>query len=91
VDHLLLHYDVAPTLWNSLFLLDLVCLRLCLEELLTCLPVGEILEGRGVLQFGRWCQSAFFGVWKEINLRCFQDLESFIEDILVSFFHTLYL
>jgi hypothetical protein len=29
-------------------------------------------------------------VWKERNLRCFEDLESFMEDILASFFHTLY-
>jgi len=41
-----------------------------------------------VLQFGRWCQSAFFG---EIYLRCFEDLESSMEDILASLFHTLYL
>jgi hypothetical protein len=45
-----------------------------------------------VLRFGRWCQFACFGVFgrKEI-FRCFEDLESCMEDILVSFFHTLYL
>jgi hypothetical protein len=50
------------------FLLDLVCLELCLEELSTCLLVNGSLEGQGMLQFGRWCQSAFFGVFgrKEI-------------------------
>jgi len=32
----------------------------------------------------------FWCVWKEINLRCFEDLESYMEDILASFFHTLY-
>jgi hypothetical protein len=32
-----------------------------------------------------WCVS------KEINLRCFEDLETPMEDYLVSFFHTLYL
>jgi hypothetical protein len=31
------------------FLLVLVCLGLCLEELSTCLPVGGSLEGRYVL------------------------------------------
>jgi hypothetical protein len=33
----------------------------------------------------------FWCVWKERNLRCFEDLESSIEDILASFFHMLYL
>jgi len=88
--------------WNTFFftvmwlplcvmlsLLDLVCLGLCLEELSTCLLVGGILEDRGVLRFGRWCQSVFSGVWKERNLRCFKDLESSMEDILASFFHSV--
>jgi hypothetical protein len=33
----------------------------------------------------------FWCVWKERNNRCFEDLESSMEDILASFFHTLYL
>jgi hypothetical protein len=33
----------------------------------------------------------FWCVWKEINLSCFEDLESSMKDILASFFHTLYL
>jgi hypothetical protein len=33
----------------------------------------------------------FLCVWKEINDRCFKDLERFLEDILASFFRTLYL
>jgi hypothetical protein len=32
-----------------------------------------------------WC------VWKERNDRCFEDLERSLEEILASFFHTLYL
>jgi len=32
-----------------------------------------------------WC------VWNERNNRCFEDLERSLEDILASFFHTLYL
>jgi hypothetical protein len=46
------------------FLLVLVCLESCLEELSTCLVVGGTLEGRGVLRFRRWCQSAFCGVFE---------------------------
>jgi len=59
------------TLCGITFLLVLVCLGLCLEELSTCLLVGGSLEGREVLRFGRWCQSTFFSVWKERYLRCF--------------------
>jgi hypothetical protein len=33
----------------------------------------------------------FWCVWRERNLICFEDLESSMEDILASFFHTLYL
>jgi hypothetical protein len=33
----------------------------------------------------------FWCLWKEINNRCFEDLERFLEDILTLFFHTLYL
>jgi hypothetical protein len=33
----------------------------------------------------------FWCVWKERNLKCFKNLESSIDDILVSFFHMLYL
>jgi hypothetical protein len=32
-----------------------------------------------------WC------VWKERNLRCFEDLENSIENIVASFLHLLYL
>jgi hypothetical protein len=78
------------SLCGILSLLNLVCLGLCLKTLSPYSPVGEILEGR-VLRFGRWYQSTFFGVWNEINLRCFEDFESSMEDILVSFFHILYL
>jgi len=51
-----------------LSLLDLACLGLCLEELLTWLLVGGNLEGQGVLRFGRWRRFAFFSVFgrKEI-------------------------
>jgi len=62
VDHLLFHCDVAIALWNNIFT-RFGILGLCLEELPIYLSVGESLEGKGVLRFGRWCQSAFFGVF----------------------------
>jgi hypothetical protein len=49
-------------LCGILFFLGLVCLGLCLVELSTYLPVGGRLEGRRVLQFGRWCPFVIFGV-----------------------------
>jgi hypothetical protein len=57
---------------------------------LICLLVGGRLEGRGVprkmvLTCILWC------VWKERNNKCLEDLERSLEDILASFFHTLYL
>jgi hypothetical protein len=33
----------------------------------------------------------FWCVWMERNIMCFEDLESSMEDILASFFYTLYL
>jgi hypothetical protein len=43
--------------------LGLVCLGLCLGELSICLHVGGRQVGQGVLQFGKWCLFAFFGVF----------------------------
>jgi len=64
-----------------LSLLDLACLELCLEELSTYLLVGRNLEGRRVLRFGRWCRSAFLGIFGGKEM----------EDFLASFFHNLYI
>jgi hypothetical protein len=47
------------------FLLDLVCLGSCLEELSTGLPVGGSLEGREVLGFGRFGTNLHFLVCLE--------------------------
>jgi hypothetical protein len=33
----------------------------------------------------------FWCVWKERNLRCFEDMENSLEDIVASFFRMLYL
>jgi hypothetical protein len=64
------------------------CLGLCLKELSTCLPVGR---PRSVVNWKMVQICIFLCVWKEINLRCFKNLKSFMKDILTSFFHTLYL
>jgi hypothetical protein len=63
---------------GMLSLLDLVCLGLCLEELLTCLPIDGILEGRGVLRFLKMVPICIFlCVWKKRNPKCFEDLEHY--------------
>jgi len=43
--------------------LGLVCLGLCLGELSIYFLVSGRRVGQGVLQFGRWCLYAFFGVF----------------------------
>lgn len=43
--------------------LGLVCLGLCLGELSIYFLVGGRRVDQGVLQFGRWCLFAFFGVF----------------------------
>jgi hypothetical protein len=44
------------------------CLGLCLDGFSICLLVGGPLEGRGVLQCGKWCLFSFVGAYggKEI-------------------------
>ena len=62
MDHLLLHYDVASTIWSALFSC-FGCPGLCLDVLLTCLIVGGSLAGQGVMQCGKWYILASFGVY----------------------------
>jgi hypothetical protein len=82
------HY-VLP-LCGILFSLDLVCLGLCLEELsFVCWWNSGRLRSAAIWKMVPIC--IFWCVWKELSLRRFEDLESSMEDILVSFFRTLYL
>ena len=66
MDHFLC-CDVASSLWSAL-LVVLGCLGLCLDGFSICLLVGGPLEGRGVLQGGKWCLFSFVGSYggKEI-------------------------
>jgi hypothetical protein len=95
VDHLLLHCEVASTLWDAIFSRFGVAwvMPKCVVDLLAC---WWSLRGGGgggaVVWNGRWCILAFFWcLWQERNNRCFEDLERYFEDILSSCFHTLYL
>jgi hypothetical protein len=92
VDHLLLHCDVAYALWTNIFF--------------NHFGMSWVMPRRVIDLFACWWKSGrpmsaviwkmvpiciFWGVWREINLRCFENLESFMEYILASFFRTLYL
>jgi hypothetical protein len=74
---------------ESCFFLGLVCLGLCLEELSTYLPVGGRPRSAAVWKMVPIC--ILWCVWKERNLRCFEDMENSLEDIVASFLHMLYL
>jgi hypothetical protein len=91
VDHLLLHCDMTYALWTNIF---------------NCFGMSWVMPRRVIDLFACWWKSGrpmsaaiwkivsiciFWCVWKEKNLRCFEDLKSSIEDILALFFHTLYL
>jgi hypothetical protein len=91
VDHLLLHCDVSYALWSALF---------------TCFGLSLVMPRRVFDLFACWWTSGrprstaiwkmvltciLWCVWKERNNRCFEDLKRSLEDILASFFHTLYL
>jgi hypothetical protein len=79
-------------LCGILFSIALGCLGLCHDGLLICSLVGGLRVGRGVLRCGKWHPLAFFGAYrgKEITgaLRMWR---SPLEEILSSFYHTLYL
>jgi hypothetical protein len=91
VDHLLLHCDVAYAMWSAIFsrfgLSWVMPLRVF--DLFACWwtagrPMSAVIW-KMVPTCILWC------VWKERNDRCCEDLERSSEEILASFFHTLYL
>jgi hypothetical protein len=86
VDHLLVHCDVASTLWIHVF---------------TRFGMSWVMPRRVINLFAAWWKSGrprsatvwkmvpiciFWCVWKEINLGCFEDQENSMEDVLTSFF-----
>jgi hypothetical protein len=89
--HLVLHCDVASSLWNNIFTrfgMSWVMPRRVID-LFVCWWKSGRLRSAAIWKMLPIC--IFWCVWKERNLRCFEDLESSIDDILASFFHTLYL
>lgn len=91
VDHLLLHCDVAYTLWNLVF---------------SRVGMSWVMPSRVIDLFACWWKARrpmsaaiwkmvpiciFWCVWKERNLRCFEEMENSLEDIVASFLRMLYL
>jgi hypothetical protein len=91
VDHLLLHCEVASTLWYAFF---------------TCFGLAWVMPRRVVDLLACWWSSGkrrsaavwkmvltclFWCRWQERNNRCFEDLKRSLEAILSSCFRTLYL
>jgi hypothetical protein len=91
MNYLLLHCDVASILWNNIF----TCFGMSwvmprsIIDLFVCRWKFERPRSGAIWKMVPIC--IFVCVWNEINLRCFEDVESFINDILATFFHTLYL
>jgi hypothetical protein len=91
VDHLLLHCDVASTLWNLVF---------------SRFGMSWVMPSRVIDLFACWWKAGrlmsaavwkmvpiciFLFIWKERNLRCFEDMKNSLEDIVASFFRMLFL
>jgi hypothetical protein len=84
VDHLLLPCDVASVMWNNIFIrfgMSWVISRR-VTNLFACWWKSGRLMSVAIWKMVPIC--ILWCVWKEINL------ESSMEDILTSFFHTLY-
>jgi len=90
VDHILLHCDVASALWNifSRFDISWVMPRRVLD-LVACWWKSRRLMSATTWKMVPIC--IFWCIWRERNLRCFENLESSLEEVLESFIYKLYL
>jgi hypothetical protein len=91
VDHLLLHCEVASTLWDAIFSCFGVAwvMPRCVVDLLACWWSSGRRRSVAVWKMVATC--LFWCLWQERNNRCFENLERSFEDILSSCFNTLYL
>jgi len=91
VDHLLRRCDVAYAPWSAIFTrfsMYWVMPRRVIDLFACWWTFGR---PRSVVSWRMVPTCLFLCVWKERNNRYFEDLERSLEDILSSFFHTLYL
>jgi hypothetical protein len=91
VDHLLLHCDVAFALWYSIFSrfgLSWVMPRWVIDLLASWWSSG-LSRSAIVWKIAPIC--LFWYLWRERNNRSFADVEKTTEELLSSFYHTMYL
>jgi hypothetical protein len=91
VDHILLHCDVASALWNNIFSrfgISWVMPRSVLDLVACWWKFGR---SRSTTTWKMVPICIFWSIWRERNLRCFENLESSLEKVLELFLHTLYL
>jgi hypothetical protein len=91
VDHLLLHCELAHALWSDIFSwLGLFwVVPICVFDLCACWYSTRRTRSVVVWKMVPIC--IFWTIWRERNIRHFEDLESSMEDILASLLHSLYL
>jgi hypothetical protein len=86
-----LHCDVAYAMWSAIFsrfgLSWVMPVRVL--DLFACWWTAGRPRSAVIWKMVPTC--ILWCVWKERNDRCFEDLERSSEEILTSFFHTLYL
>ena len=90
IDHLLLHCEVAHALWCNIF---------------SRLGLSWVMPSSVLDLCAFWCSSGrtrsavvwkmmriciFWSIWRERNNRCFEDLESSLEEILAFLLYSLY-
>jgi len=86
-----LHCDASFALWSTLFScfgMSWVMPRRVID-LLACWWSSGKQKSVAVWKMASIC--LFWCLWRERNNKSFEDLESILEEILSSFYHTLYL
>jgi hypothetical protein len=89
MDHLLLHCDIASASWSTLFNHFKMPWVMRVIDLLVCWWSSGRPRSAVVWKMTPIC--IFWCLWREMNIRSFEDLGSTLEEILSSFYHTLYL
>jgi hypothetical protein len=91
VDHLLLHCDVTSALWSILFShfgMSWVMPKRVIDLFVYWWSTGR---PRSAMVWKMVPTCLFWTILREISNKSFEDLERSLEDIISSFFHTLYL
>jgi hypothetical protein len=90
MDHILQHCDVASAMWNNIFSrfgISWVMPRSVLDLVACWWKFGR---SRSATTWKMVPICLFWCIWRKRNLRCFENLESSLEEVLELFLHTLY-